>query len=231
MASNDLVPEKRFNKHGVPVTKHVKPMTSSVPAGQPLPAPVITANEGLDMMLDKIVAELPPWGSGDERIRSSFEAIEEDNLQLALDVARAYLAGDKECRAVWRNLLIRIDPLSPANEPMIRRAIEVVPLSVEITPNAPPGFRYAKAMDYLEYAANNDDSGDYSQAKPEMILFMLDRMSGGAPDRLERVEYIAENYDAVLRLYTQLMERKDSSIEFMKLLVENKSHSLADGVL
>jgi hypothetical protein len=27
------------------------------------------------------------------------------------------------------------------------------------------------------------------------------------------------------------MERKDSSIEFMKLLVENKSHSLADGVL
>lgn len=227
MASNNLVPEKRINKHGVPVTKHVK--SASTPESRSLiPAPV---NPELDGLVTAIIDDLPSWGMGKHDMEQAFKTLKYESPKLAMDIARAYLAGNKEYRAVWRNLLSRSTKFMAASEADMRLAIEAFSLSVELQPDAPSGFRFSVAMQHLEVTRERRESGDYSETKSEMMLAAINSQSENAPDRRERTEFITEHYDALLPLLPHLQKRGDSSIEFMQLMLENKSPSLSDGVL
>lgn len=230
----NLIPERHIDKNGKVVTRHVRAQEAAS-AVRSLPAPQSPS----DILISKITATLPSWGSTPEQMTDSLREIEKYDHELFTDIAHSYLACGDEERAVWRATLhasLTPAPLSVEDELTYRRAIELVPLSVVLFPDAPPGFRAHRITGDGEKAeeitGSSPGESDYDNAKAWMIVREVERLHpSDFESRPDEVAFIAANLEAVTPLIPALLKRQNASAEVIKELLDAQAPAIRDGIL
>lgn len=230
MTTNHLTPETRVNKHGVPVIKHVRSQPKgkdSSPNRFPAPSHKPTAKQ----LINQIADALPAWGSPG-RFIDRLEDLHRDNPELFMQAASVIVQSDEEGLGLWRYAFSKWDS---SDERYIRRMIEIIPLSVVLYPDAPPGFRISKITDRAteaEYRIPCEPGYEnYTRVKAEMIISEIGQEQIHPFDRQDMIDYIASNMESVQKIIPHLMERKDTSVALMRTLLENDTSALNEGVL
>jgi hypothetical protein len=230
----NLIPERRIDKNGNAVTRHVRTQ-GHVTARQSIPAPssVLPATEALILTF---VDSLPEYGMDGEKAGAILRELDNFNRELFSDVMDSYLGCSKDERAVWRVALNSGRPTGNFDEKHYRRMIELVQLSVALLPDAPPGYRSHKITERAEAAESitgmHPGDPEYVETKAWMIVQEIESLR---PDAFEGTAdtraFIAANLEKVMPLIPELLKRRTASESVIQELISNEASSLNSGVL
>ena len=225
-----LIPEQRPDRNGKLVTRHVRPRTGAV-GGRTIPAPV----SQVESTMAQFAETLPSW-SNSEKLLPSLRVIAHANQQLFSAMMRSYLNGTREEQGVWRCVFNEEEAGDEIDEMHYRRMIELVPLSVAIFPDAPPGYR-ASMVDKHASASEArlaifPGDGSYSLVKARIIIAEAERKSAPrSGDRSEDIAYISQHLDEVIPLVPELVKRGTASADIIRELLNSDVKAIREGVL
>lgn len=227
----NLIPERRMDKTGKVVTRHVRAQEVTA-AGRSIPAP----KSSTETRIADVVSTLPSWGASPEVMARGLRHINRHDSSLFTEVVNSYLASSDAERSVWRNVIDTSHRPQPVDELTYRRAIGLIPLSVELFPNAPPGFRAHRILIYGEQAEEITGSSpgepDYDNAKAWVIIREVESLDPmDFKNRSEEVAFIGANLEAVMPLIPELIKRKTASSGVIRELLDAKVPAVRDGVL
>lgn len=229
--SSHLTPEQRPDKNGKIVTRHVRPQSGTA-SSRTIPAPV----SQVESLISQFEATVPSW-SRDEHKIPVLRMIAKDNPDLFADIMRSYLSGGREEQAVWRLVLFQTGVSSDqVSQVHYRRMIELVPLSVAMFPDAPPGYRDSMVC---KHASSSETElsirpGDekYDLVKARIIIAEAERKSSpGRHDRSEDIAFIARHLEEVAPLTPELVKRGTASAGLIRELLESAAKPLREGAL
>lgn len=230
----NLIPERRIDKNGKVVTRHVRAQEHATER-RDFPAPSFS-QPATDALILKFVETLPEYGMDSVKAGAILRELDNYSNSLLSDVIDSYLCCSKDERAVWRVALNSGRPDGGVNERHYRRMIEMVQLSVALFPNAPPGYRSHKALIAAEKAeemtGRSPGEPDYDYAKAWAIIREVEKLEPtGFVDRDDDVNFIGSNLDEVMPLIPELLKRKTASPGVIRELLGARVPAIRDGVL
>jgi hypothetical protein len=227
----NLTPERRMDKTGKVVTRHVRAQETTG-ASRSIPAP----KSSTETRIAEVVSTVPSWGSSPEVLARGLRHINRHDPSLFTEVVNNYLASSDAERSVWRNVIDTSHQPQPVDEAKYWRAIEMMPLSVVLFPDAPPGFRAHKILIYGEEAEEVTGSSpgepDYDNAKAWVIIREVEKIDAmDFENRSDEVAFIGANLEAVMPLIPELIKRKTASSGVVRELLDAEVPAIRDGVL
>jgi hypothetical protein len=230
----NLIPERRIDKNGKGVTRHVRAQEHATER-RDFPPPS-SSQPATGALILKFVETLPEYGMDGVKAGAILRELDNFSNELFSGVIASYLGCSKDERAVWRVALNSGRPDGDLYETHYRRMIELVQLSVALLPDAPPGYRSHKIAERAEAAESitgvYPGDPEYVETKAWMIVQEIESLRPDAFGSTAGARaFIAENLEKVMPLIPELLKRRTASEGVIRELLSNEASSLNDGVL